>query len=58
MSYLANFEIWSAASESQKDPVRMFGSDGMRIRIRNAAAMFADNHIQGTDFFELVHVNF
>ena len=56
MSYLANFEIWSAASESQKDPVRMFGSDGMRIR--NAAAMFADNHIQGTDFFELVHVNF
>ena len=56
MSYLANFEIWSAASESQKDPIQMFGSDGTRIR--NAAAMFADNHIQGTDFFELVHVNF
>ena len=56
MSYLANFEIQSASVESQKDPVRMFGSDGMRIT--NAEAMFTDNHIQGTDFFELVHVNF
>ena len=53
---LTNFEFGSASVESQKDPIWMFGSDGMRIT--NAEAMFVDNHIQGTDFFEFVHINF
>ena len=44
MSQLTNFEFGSAAPEKQKDPIRIFGSDGTRIT--NAAAMFADKHGQ------------